>query len=264
MTFLIESCKTTVDEIWNTDSAVAIYIFIVIVVYSLLSWIRNLAKLSFTFMMGNFLIIVTAICVTVYASKLLSSQGGPGPDIAFIEPSGALSTLGFTIYCFEGIGIVMPVMAACEKPERFKAMLTYAFITLTSFYSAFALLCYFAWGSSMDQAIITQMLPADSITVVTIKLLFSLNLVCSFPICIYPANAAVEEWFCKCFKNDQTKLYWMQNFSRVLVTAAATICAVVLADKLDKFLGLIGAMLCAPLALFFPALVHYKLLAKTW
>jgi len=35
------------------------------------------------------------------------------------------------------------------------------------------------------------------------------------------------------------------------------------ADKIDKFLGLLGAFLCAPLALTMPALIHLKLLAKT-
>ena len=158
---------------------------------------------------------------------------------------------------------MMPVMGCSEKPERFKDMLTYAFLTLIAFFIVFALLCYFTWGSSMDQPIVTQMLPSDSVTVIIIKFLFSLNLVCSFPIIIYPANAAVERWFCSCFKKSQTKLYWMQNFSRLCVTSLCVICGVTLASKLDKFLGLMGSLLCAPLALFFPALLHYKLLAKT-
>ena len=189
---------------------------------------------------------------------------GTGPDLKFIEPSGALNTLGFTIYCYEGIGIVMPVMATSAEPNQFKSILVYAFVTLMSIYCLFSLTCYFAWGADMDVAIVTQMLPADSVTVIIIKFLFSLNLVCSFPIMIYPANAAIEGWFCSCLNDSPKKLYAMQNFSRVLVAAAATFCAIVLASKLDKFLGLVGSMLCAPLALTFPALAHYKLLAKTW
>jgi len=56
----------------------------------------------------------------------------------------------------------------------------------------------------------------------------------------------------------------MQNFSRVCVTLIATVFAIMVASKLDKFLALMGSLLCAPLALGFPALAHYKLLAKTW
>jgi len=260
--FLISSCKSTVDSLFGVDSSSVTYLIAVVVIYSLLSYVRNLAKFSFTFMVGNFLIVLTVIYVMVYAGKMLG-ENGPGPDIHFFEASGYLNTLGFTIYVYEGIGIVMPVMATTEKPENFKAMLTYAFITLMSFFILFAMICSVAWGSNMDQAIVLQMLPADSVTVIIIKFLYSLNLVCSYPITICPANAAIEGWLCGCLKKDKTKLYWMQNLSRTLVTTAAAVLAVCLASKIDKFLGLIGSFLCAPLALFFPAMLHLKLLAKS-
>ena len=73
ITFLIESCKTTVDSLWSTDSSYAIYMVVVIVIYSLLSWVRNLAKFSFTFMIGCFLVILTGIYVTIYASTMIST-----------------------------------------------------------------------------------------------------------------------------------------------------------------------------------------------
>ena len=38
-------------------------------------------------------------------------------------------------------------------------------------------------------------------------------------------------------------------------------CAVLVADKLDKFFGLLGALLCAPVAFIVPAMIHYKVLA---
>lgn len=51
--------------------------------------------------------------------------------------------------------------------------------------------------------------------------------------------------------------------SRMLVVATAAILAVVFSSKLDKFLSMIGALLCAPLAFTIPTLCHYKLIAKT-
>ena len=157
----------------------------------------------------------------------------------------------------------MPVMATTEKPEQFPRMLSYAIITLISIFVVYANLCYFTWGSNMTEPIVTQMLPADNIVVIIIKFLFTLNLVCSYPIVIQPCNTAVELIYEACFTKDTMLMYWIQNFSRMAVAAVATICAVVLASKLDKFLGLMGSMLCAPLALFFPAVAHLKILAKT-
>ena len=88
-------------------------------------------------------------------------------------------------------------------------------------------------------------------------------MLCSYPICIAPANGAIEIWLVNKLKHRPERLYWAQNYSRFMVTALATVLAVCLASKIDKFLGLIGSFLCAPLALFFPALLHLRLLAKT-
>ena len=107
------------------------------------------------------------------------------------------------------------------------------------------------------------MLPPDQISVILIKFLFSLNLLCSYAIFIYPANIVFEQWLCGCLKKNSTKLYWAQNFSRFVVAMTAAILGVCLASKIDKFLGLIGSFLCAPLAMTFPAVLYLKHLAKT-
>ncbi len=44
--------------------------------------------------------------------------------------------------------------------------------------------------------------------------------------------------------------------------AAATL-AVIMQEDVDRCLGLIGAVLCSPLALTIPASLHLKVLAKT-
>ena len=53
-----------------------------------------------------------------------------------------------SIYSFEGIGIVMPVMNSSESPETFKTTLTAAIATLTVIYILFGSLGYLAWGQS--------------------------------------------------------------------------------------------------------------------
>lgn len=265
ITFLIASCKTTVDSLFSTESNVAYYCITICVICTFLSWVRNLAKFSFTFLLGNILVLITICYVLGYAINLIRQNHGVVPGAAFLNPSGYISTLGITIYCYEGIGIVMPVMAASEQPERFKEMLTYAVLTLIVVYSIFSEVSYMAWGDTLDEPLVTEMLPADNVSVILIKFLYSLNLICSFPIAIQPTFTAVEAWFCGCLclRERQTCLYWVQNFSRFLVCISAIVIATCLADKIDKFLGLIGSFLCAPLALFFPALVHLNLIAKS-
>jgi amino acid permease len=59
------------------------------------------------------------------------------------------------------------------------------------------------------------------------------------------------------------KRTWAKNFSRTLVCIGATILALEFEGKIDKFIGLLGALLCAPLALTIPASIHLKVLAET-
>ena len=56
----------------------------------------------------------------------------------------------------------------------------------------------------------------------------------------------------------------MNNLLRTIVVVLTVIISITIADKIDKFLGLVGALLCAPLAMTIPALVHLILLAKTF
>ena len=55
----------------------------------------------------------------------------------------------------------------------------------------------------------------------------------------------------------------MRRFSRFLVCLTATLFGIILAKEMDKFLGLLGALIGSPLALSMPALIHLKLVAET-
>ena len=90
---------------------------------------------------------------------------------------------------------------------------------------------------------------------------------------IYPCNTIIEDYLFKGLskptgqrtkdaKNKQLK-YVLTNVSRFIICIGATYCAIVLKDKLDLFLSILGAALCAPLAVIFPSLFHLKNCAKT-
>ena len=207
VTFLIESCKSTIEIVWGLDTTYAWYIIAVTTIYTLLAWVRNLAHFSFTFLIGNILIIITVLYVAYYVCKMIHDDG-IGPNNEFVNDSGVWNTLGFSIYCYEGIGVVMPVMATCDDPKNFRKIVSYAFATLITVYCTFGLICCLAFGSNMNESIVTQMIPSGNITIIIIKVIFCVNLLCSYAIVIYPTNVAVENWLCGCFKNSKNKLYW--------------------------------------------------------
>ena len=117
-----------------------------------------------------------------------------GPPVPAVDMTGFWATVGFAIYSFEGIGIVMPVLAKAKEPEKFNRTLVYAIATLSLLFVAFGEVTVLAFGESLDEPFITQMLPAHSIGVSLIKVLFTLNLVASYPITINPTNTIIESY----------------------------------------------------------------------
>ena len=104
-----------------------------------------------------------------------------------------------------------------------------------------------------------------------IKVVFTVNLICSYPITINPTNTILESYI---FSNENRTVvngerqhshceFLCSRLSRLLVVFAAGILGIVLAADMDKFLGFIGALLGSPMAMTFPALIHYKLVAES-
>ena len=67
MTFLVTSMKSTFDVIFTIDSNIVIYATIVVLILTPMAWVRNIAMFSFTFLIGNLLILITVIVTSVYA-----------------------------------------------------------------------------------------------------------------------------------------------------------------------------------------------------
>ena len=129
-------------------------------------------------------------------------------------------------------------------------------------YIIFGTIGYLTWGQSKIEAYSTEMLPSTNPAVIMMKFLFSFNLIFSYPLTIYPANEIFGQWFCSRTRKGNVR-YWLKNLQRTIVVVLSVVIAISIADKIDKFLGLVGALLCAPLAMTIPSMVHLILLAKT-
>lgn len=108
----------------------------------------------------------------------------------------------------------------------------------------------------MDTPLITDKLPDNAIGN-TIKLLFILNLLISYPLQLYPANIVVETYLYTGWAKTK-KRQWAKNFTRMLMVLFTILFTIALKDKLDKFLSVLGALTCTPILMFFPPLFHLK------
>ena len=118
-TFETDSMKSSIDAIYGINSSKLTWSIIMLAIAIPLAWVRDIGKLSFTFMIGIFIIMFTVIVVSGYCISIISEQGGPAPGIVAWNRSEYLVTLGFVVYAFEGIGVVMPIMQTCATPDKF-------------------------------------------------------------------------------------------------------------------------------------------------
>lgn len=71
LSFFLQSMKSTFDGIFGYDTGMLPYVVIVVVLFSTISWVRDLAKFSFTFTVGNILILTGVVFVTVHAFLIM-------------------------------------------------------------------------------------------------------------------------------------------------------------------------------------------------
>jgi len=130
-------------------------------------------------------------------------------------------------------------------------------------YIAFPETCFFAFGAAdITTPIITDSLPPQAWWTWVIKVLFSINLVISYPLIIHPANVVLESYlfggWAKTRKRQMSK-----NISRTIIVIISCFIAIIVYDKLDKLLALTGAVTCTPIAFTFPALFHWRVCAES-
>ena len=193
MSFTLESLQSTISVWTGNEAPLWVYGLIIWVIYTPLVWVRRLKFLEKAFVFAVFCIILGVITTTAFALKDVSNQGGPGPDLKPFVKDTYWNMIGFSFFMFEGIGCLLPIMREAEKPEIYPQQTVWALCILCITYILFATVCYYAWGSTLDEPVVTEMLPADNAFVEIMKLLFCLNLMISYPITITPMYTALED-----------------------------------------------------------------------
>jgi len=177
--------------------------------------------------------------------------------------------VGFAFFMFEGIGCLMPVMKETKVPEKFSMITVAALTTLCTSYIIFSSLCYYAWGTNLNETVVTEMLPADDVFIQFMKLFYCLNLVFSYPLTNMVTHSSVQEFIFGTSKSgryenpDERALYWKVNVVRSSILACALFITIYAADALDKVFAIAGAILGMTNVLLIPSICHLKLMAES-
>lgn len=170
--------------------------------------------------------------------------------------------IGFSVYSYEGIGIILPILDLTEKPQHYPKILLAVLTTVMVSYIGFGEFCLFTYGTALKEPIITSNLPRGSVFIYLIKIGFCFNLFITYPLVIYPANMIIETYVYAGMVKSK-KRQWLKNLTRAIMVIFTIVFSLLMGPMLDQFLSLLGGLACTPIAFTLPTLFHYKLCAVT-
>lgn len=265
---IIKTCTTPPYEL-NP----AVFGFVLLVIYTPLCWIRKIEILAPTHIFADIMIVVTLVTLCIYAGMYIQEHGF-AKDVPAIKGDTFLDAIGSSVYAYEGIGVVLPIYEVTKKPENMNKNLVAVMTVVLAIYLIFGYLMLFAYGKLLgDSPLITETVTnaeaADhkgqkfiDYVILVIKVFFSFNLIFSYPLVIFPANAVIEENLYRDWPKSERRK-WFKNLNRFIMVLVTIVFSISIAKQLDKFLAVLGALGCTPITFTLPTLFHIYLCKPT-
>lgn len=92
---------------WDVDeNVIAILCFIG---FTLLAFVRKIEVFAKFHLFADIMIVLTITVIVIYGSIELAKTGNKVSQVPFINSETYTDAIGFSVYCFEGIGVILPV-----------------------------------------------------------------------------------------------------------------------------------------------------------
>ena len=251
-----------------------------LIVFIPLSFIRNISKLSLPSLFANFFIMIGLVIILFFTMKhlFITLDMKPAEGVIYgVNGSRWTLFVGTAIFTFEGIGLIIPVQNSMKNPEKFPLVLLLVIITATILFVTVAVVGYLSYGSQVETVILLN-LPQDNIVVNLIQLFYSVAIMLSTPLQLFPAIKIIEnrvfatsgkfllrvtmgEEAVKKFTStgkSNWRVKWAKNVGRTFIVSVVVLTAYCGMNSLDKFVSIIGSFCCLPLVYVFPAMLHLK------
>ncbi|EGX89510.1 amino acid transporter, putative [Cordyceps militaris CM01] len=248
----VSDCKTSI--------SIPYLILMQMVIFLPFSLLRDIGKLGFTALVADAFILIGLGYLFYYDVLTLATDGLA--DIIMFNKRDWTLFIGTAIFTFEGIGLIIPIQESMKHPAKFPRVLFLVMIIITVLFTTMGAFSYAAYGSKTETVVLLN-LPQDNKLVNTVQLLYSVAILLSTPLQIFPAIRIVEtELFTRSGKYNPY-IKWQKNVFRFFVVMLCAGIAWGGADNLDKFVALVGNFACIPLVFIYPPLLHYRAVARS-
>jgi proton-coupled amino acid transporter len=147
------------------------------------------------------------------------------------------------VFTFEGIGLIIPITEAMKEPEKFPKVLTGVMIGITILFTSAGALSYAAFGSKTETVILLN-LPQKSHWVQSVQGLYSIAIMLSIPLQLFPAIRIMENGIFTRSGKYNNLVKWQKNFFRIFILFICAAISIWAGDNLDKFVSFVGSVAC--------------------
>ncbi|KAM0324081.1 hypothetical protein ACHAQA_008270 [Verticillium albo-atrum] len=247
----VTDCKTYMDIKW--------FILMQMAVFLPFSLMRDIEKLGVTALVADAFILIGLAYLFYYDILTLSTNGLA--DIIMFNKDNWTLFIGTAIFTFEGIGLIIPIQESMKHPTKFPRVLFIVMIIITTVFIVMGAFSYAAYGSKTETVVLLN-LPQDSKLVNGVQFLYSVAIMLSTPLQIFPAIKITENGLFTKSGKYNPYIKWQKNCYRFFFVCMCSAIAWGGADNLDKFVALVGNFACIPLVFIYPPLLHYKAVAR--
>ncbi|CAE7273015.1 AVT4 [Symbiodinium natans] len=225
------------------------------------AWHRDLASLTAFNFVGNTLVLSTTVFLAASATGGLVTSG-VAEDLPFFCPvPRGLVFLGFSVFTFEGINMVIPMYESHKDKASFDRILSKTIIAVILIFATFASGNVLLYGVDV-QPILTLNLAKDSLASTWVPVAFAIASLALVPLLALPTFDLLERGLARPrFTAGLVSSHLRVNIFRAVLLAVCAALARYGGRHLDAFLSLVGAVACVPLALIYPAAIHLRLVA---
>jgi len=160
------------------------------------------------------MILITMIVVVIYGAKNWELKGDRLSEVSKLNKTSWSDAIGFSVYAYEGIGIILPVGDVTKNPETYPKIVVVVIITICIIFVSFGQFCVMAWGEELTTPLITDQLPSEWPSWM-VKALFAINLIFSFPLVLYPAIMIGDNYLFSGWPKSP-KRQWFKNLNRMV------------------------------------------------
>ena len=88
-------------------------------IYVPLCWVRKISKFGIFHIFADLMILASLIILTIFGIRELHREDREEYEYKAVNTDYFLSFVGMSIYAYEGVGVIIPVMDTCSDKKNY-------------------------------------------------------------------------------------------------------------------------------------------------